>query len=120
MLYIFKHPKKDLYVEVQQGMNEEHVYSDSSGVKWERVYTNPQISVNDRIDPFSANDFTRVTGKQRGTYGDVLDRSRELSEKREKIAGVDPVKQKYFEDYSKKRRGKVHPQDPRAKTDFSF
>ena len=39
----------------------------------------------------------------------MFDRSAELSEKRRKIYGKDPVKEKYYKDWSKKRKGKVHP-----------
>jgi hypothetical protein len=39
----------------------------------------------------------------------MFDYSKEMSERRaEKAGGVDPVKKKYFEDYSKKTGGKKH------------
>jgi hypothetical protein len=57
----------------------------------------------------SEQDFVRVTSSQRGNVGDLFDRSKELSEKRQKIYGKDPVKNKYFKDWSKKRGGKKHP-----------
>jgi hypothetical protein len=42
--------------------------------------------------------------------GDLWDRSQELSDKRKKLySGEDPVKKKYYKDWSKKRKGKVHP-----------
>lgn len=42
--------------------------------------------------------------------GDLWDRSQELSEKRKKLyGGEDPVKKKYYDNWSKKRKGKVHP-----------
>ena len=31
--------------------------------------------------------------------------------------GEDPVKKKYFEDYSKSRKGAKHPHDPSKKSD---
>ena len=31
--------------------------------------------------------------------------------KREEIVGKDTVKEQYFKDYSKRRRGKIHPDD---------
>jgi hypothetical protein len=56
-------------------------------------------------------DFAEYTKNHRGTIGDLWDRSAELSEKRSKIYGKDPVKDKYFKDWSKKRKGKKHPLD---------
>jgi hypothetical protein len=41
--------------------------------------------------------------------GHMLDYSAEMSEKRaEQAGGIDPVKQKYFENYSKERKGAKH------------
>jgi hypothetical protein len=41
--------------------------------------------------------------------GDMFDYSAEMSQRRaEKAGGVDPVKQKYFDDYSKRTNGKKH------------
>jgi hypothetical protein len=47
----------------------------------------------------------------KGTYGDLLDYSAELSEKRASKDGEDPLKRKYFEEYKKKRGGKKHLKD---------
>ena len=50
----------------------------------------------------------------KGSVGDMLDYSKELSEKRaEKNGGVDPVKQKYFRNYEKKT-GKKHLADKKS------
>ena len=37
-----------------------------------------------------------------------MDQSRELSQKRKDKLGYDPVQQKYFKEYSKKRNGIKH------------
>lgn len=114
MIYVFKHPKKEQYREIVQRINEKHEYIDSQGVAWERVFTAPQVTVDSNFDPFSEAGFAEKTGKKKGTMGDLLDRSRELSDKRAQLnGGVDPVKEKTFEDYSKKRRGLKHPNDPK-------
>ena len=43
----------------------------------------------------------------------MMDRSAELSEKRKELnGGTDPVQTKYFENYSKKRKGLKHQNDP--------
>lgn len=90
-------------------MQDEHVYEED-GVKWERVFTVPQASIDANIDPFNQQQFIDKTGSKNGSVGDVWDRSAELSAKRaEKAGGVDPVKAKYYKDYSKKRKGKPHP-----------
>ena len=44
----------------------------------------------------------------KGTYGDLQNYSKELSEERKKTHGIDPVQQKYFSEYSKKRKGAKH------------
>ena len=51
----------------------------------------------------------------KGTFGDMMDYSAELSEKRsEKRGGEDPTKKRHFENYEKKV-GKKHIED-RAKS----
>lgn len=113
MIYIFKHPKKEKYIEVHQNISEKHEYLDKKGVKWERVFTNPQVSFKTKIDPFSQKDFIEKTSNK-GSVGDLLDRSKELSEKRkDKCGGIDPVQEKFFDKYSKKRKGKKHQSDPK-------
>lgn len=114
-IYIYSHPETGEYVEVVQSMNEDHVYIDDQGVKWNREWTVPQACVKDNIDPFSKNDFVHKTKHKKGTMGDLMDQSRELSEKREKSIGSDKVKDQYFKDYSKKRNGKLHWDDPKLK-----
>jgi len=110
-LYIYKHPKKEEYKEVIQSVNDKHEYIEN-GLKWERVFTLPQINTQEKLNEHSnAKDFSRVTANQKGSVGDLWDRSKELSEKRKKIYGEDRVKKKYFEDWSKKRNGKVHPKN---------
>jgi hypothetical protein len=123
MIYTFKHPKQNKFIDVAfeakrfkkvygskdpQLPEEEISYVDDEGVKWERVFYSPQTSVDTKIDPNDSNKFVEKT-KGKGTMGDLWDRSSELSEKREKIYGKDPVQEKYLRDYSKKRKGKSHP-----------
>lgn len=84
-----------------------------TGVQWRRVFTNPQMGVDTvAIDPFSAKDYVRATGKK-GRIGDLWDRSAEMSAKRAEKEGLDPVKEGFYRDYSKKRKGKKHPQQVR-------
>lgn len=111
--YIYKHPQKEEYVEVVQSMNDVHEFS-KNGVRWIRQFSVPQMSMKTQVDPFSSKDFIEKTGSMKGTYGDLLDYSKELSEKRaSKVGGEDPVLRKKFNEYAKRRKGKLHPKDPK-------
>jgi len=117
-IYIYQHPNTKETKEVIQRMSEDHVYVDAKGVKWNRIFTVPQAVVDGRINPFSEADFIKKTSNGKNQkVGDLWDRSKELSEKRAaKNGGVDPVKEKYLKDYSKKRKGKPHPSQITDKT----
>jgi len=107
-IYIYKHPTEEEYEEVIQSMNDPHTYS-KDGVEWERVFFAPNMAVSASDDPFSANNYVEKTANMKGTVGDLLDYSAELSERRaEANGGVDPVKEKALKDYSKKTGGKKH------------
>ncbi len=83
------------------------------GVKWRRIFTKPQASFDTKCDPYSAKDFSKATNK-RGSVGDLWDRSKEMSVKRaEKEGGTDPVRQRYFQEFSKRRKGGKHPEQQR-------
>ena len=107
--YIYEHPKTKEQITVLQSVHEEHVYK-IDGVIYDRVYTVPQASIDTRIDPYSQKDFRKIKSEN---IGDMWDRSRELSEIRAEKEGKDPVKEKYFEDYSHKTKGKKHGKDPK-------
>ncbi len=114
-LYVYEHPKSKHRIEVLQSMKEEHVYVDSEGVKWDRVFLNPNASIDTKIDPFNQREFTEKTGKKSGTIGDLWDESKKASDARKKILGHDPVQEKYFKNYSEKRKGLKHINDPSRK-----
>ena len=106
--YNYQHPKTQEVIEIIQSMNEDHVYIDKDGLKWNRLFTPPQMSFDVKCDPNSVQDFVKVTNKP-GTYGDLWDRSAELSAKRaDKNGGIDPVKEQHFKEYSEKRNGQKH------------
>lgn len=109
-IYIYHHDEKNETVEVSQKMNDVHVYSGVFGNEegWRRVYTVPQACVDSDFDPRNKDEFIR-RGAKYGTLGDIMDKSRELSEKRAEKDGVDDVKAKFFEDYKRARNGKEHP-----------
>jgi hypothetical protein len=108
--YLYQHPKNGKTISVIQSIHENHEYIDGSGTKWDRIFTSPQLNTEGTLKAeCSSREFSEFTGKKKGTIGDLWDRSKELSEKRQKIYGKDPVKNKYFKDWSKKRKGKKHP-----------
>ena len=111
-LYTYFNSETEEYRDIVQKMSDAHEYFGEGGdeATWKRVFTVPHASIDSKIDPFKPEDFTRKTGGKKGTYGDLLDKSSELSSQRAELAGgVDPVKEKYFKDYSEKRRGAKHP-----------
>jgi hypothetical protein len=110
-IYIFEHPKTKKQIELIQGMNEKHEYVDGKGIKWNRIFSKPNAAVDTEIDPFSYTDFVNKTNNKKGTVGDLWDKSAELSDKRAKKVGKDPVKAKAITDYRKKCQGRLHPHE---------
>ena len=111
-MYPFENPETNEVKEVFFHMNDEKEYVDSNGLEWKRVFMSPQLNTEASIDPWSNDDFVNKTSNTKGNVGDLLDRSAELSAQRaERHGGVDPVKQKFFENYSKERKGAKHPDD---------
>lgn len=100
-IYVFENPNTLELIEVFQSINEEHSYYDESGLKYNRVITPPFVSFDTKIDPYSSSSFIEKTKNKKGTIGDLLDASRDLSEKRGGDKN-DPVKNKYYKDYEKK------------------
>ena len=117
-IYLFQNPKTGKVKEIFQSMNDSHVYSED-GIEWQRIFTIPQASIDTEIDAFSEDSFKKKTAGKRETLGDLMDRSKELSEKRQSIAGTDPVQNKFFENYSKTRKGKKHTKDPSKEVKYN-
>ena len=108
--YTYINPDTEEVIDVVQSINENHVYFDKNGLEWRRVFTVPEVNTHGTLKADTTEkQFSDYTRNQKGSIGDLYDRSAELSEKRKKIYGKDPVKKKYFNDWSKKRNGKVHP-----------
>ena len=118
-IYLYQNKDTEEIREVIQSMNDVHEYygdEETAESGWERVYTIPTASIDTKQDPFSTNQFLDVTKSKKGTYGNMLDYSRELSDKRASIVGgPDPIKEEYYKQYSKDRRGAKH-QDKIPKT----
>jgi hypothetical protein len=107
-IYQFQHPSNQDVIEIFQSMNELHVYTDDRGVEWNRLWLKPNASTDVSVDEFSEQDFVRKTAKEGMTVGDMWDLSKELSQKREKTLGKDPVKDKVVKKYEKDCK-KKHP-----------
>lgn len=114
-LYSYRNEQTGEIKDVFQSMTEDHVYFEN-GVEWKRVWEPPQFNMGgNAIDPFKKSDFLKATEGKRLTMGDLMDKSQELSEQRAKINGVDPVKEKFYDQYSKERNGLVHPEKQKEK-----
>jgi len=99
-IYLYKHPETDEIKEIFQSMTEPHEYCED-GVNWMRIFTKPNASIDTKINEFSQADYVNKTSNKKGTVGDLLDLSSELSRKRSERDGVDKVQQKFFKDYEK-------------------
>ena len=116
-VYVYQHPNSGEEIEVVQGMNEEHIYVDEHGTEWNRVFFPSELNTTGNIDPWNKNDFMNKTAADGGNLGDLMDRSKELSSRRaSENGGIDPVKEKYFKDYAKRRGGKKHPEQNKKKS----
>ena len=110
-IYVYQNPNTEEYIEIFQGMNDEHKYIDQSGLEWTRVFLSPNAAVDLDVNPFDRQAFIDKTNNA-GTMGELWDRSAEMSRKRaDQSGGVDPLKKQYFKDYSKKRKGAKHHLD---------
>lgn len=124
MIYSFKNKKTGQIKDVSMSMKDYAPYKGESGKEdcWERIYNLPQVNMgNTRTDPWDNGSFADKTGNMKGSYGDILDYSKELSEKRAEKSdtGEDPVKRKHFDKFEKEV-GKKHTQDRAQKIETDF
>ena len=108
-LYQYLDERTDEIYSLIQGMNDEHVAFAADGHKLRRIWNQVQASIDSKINPFSARDFADKTGRKKGTLGNITDAAAELSEKRRDKEGVDKVKETFYKNWSKKRKGRQHP-----------
>lgn len=114
-IYLYSHPETGEIKEVFQGMNDEHSYEEE-GVKFKRIFTVPQASIDTKVDPYSKKDFKEKICNKKGTIGDLWDASAEMSEKRAAKDGKDAIKEKALDNYAKERQGRRHISE--VKTEF--
>ena len=100
-IYTFEHPKTKEVKELFFHMNDNKVYIDEKGVEWKRVYHPTGFSFDTKVDPHDVKAFKRKT-ERGGTLGDIIDLSKEMSEKRGG-KNNDPVKKKYHKEWKKRR-----------------
>ena len=102
-LYTYQKESTGEIVEIFQSMNDIHEYKGKNNNEkdWIRIFHIPQASIDTKQDPFNENQYVRHTGSKKGTYGDLLNYSQELSQKRESIAGKDPIKENYYKEWNK-------------------
>ena len=110
-IYQFAHPEHPVVIEVVQSMKEPHIYIDEEGVEWKRVWSAPNASIDTHIDDFSSKEFVDKTREKGMTMGQLWDESNAASERRAKIGGKDPVREKHFKKYSAERQGLKHNKD---------
>lgn len=56
-IYLYQHPQTDEVLEVFQGMNDIHEYTDDSGVQWNRIFLSPNAAIDPDADPFDNSKF---------------------------------------------------------------
>ena len=103
-LYLFENEKTGEQREIVLPMKAPKVYKEG----WKRVFTVPNAMTPVQIDAYNKTDFVQKTARYK-TVGDLWSSSEEMSHKRADKEGKDPVREKYFENYSKKRNGLLHP-----------
>ncbi len=98
--------KRDIFFH----MNDEKIYNgdgDREVNQWVREYLSPNASIDTEMDAFDPKSFMKATNKP-DSLGSLFDRSKELSLKRADKEGIDPVRQKFYENYQKTHGGKKH------------
>ena len=111
-IYLYENEETGEVVEIFQGMLEKHEYHGSNGREkglWRRVFVNPGIQFDSKVDPNDMQSFVKSTVGKKGTLGDLQDRAAEASAIREQRYGKDPIKEKRYQEYHKKTNGKLHP-----------
>lgn len=98
--YTFENPKTGETVDIFFHMNDHKSYKDNSGLEWKRVFYPTCFAFDTQIDPHDPRAFVKKTEKN-GTLGDIMDLSKEMSEKRGGVKN-DEVKVKYDKDKESK------------------
>jgi hypothetical protein len=81
-------------------MSDKHVYVDDEGISWNRIFYPVSFAFDTKLDPHDAKAFVKKTEKG-GTLGDIMDLSKEMSERRGGEKN-DEVKVKHTQEKEKK------------------
>ena len=109
-LYSYIDERDGTVIELVQKMTDVHEAFAKDGYKLKRIFHIPNYAIDSSINAFSAKDFNRATLNKKGSLGDLMDLSKEMSEKRaQQAGGLDPVKEKFYDNYQKVRKTK-HPE----------
>jgi hypothetical protein len=98
--YLFQNPNSGEIKEIFFKMNDIKTYQEN-GTEWSRIYTVPQASIDANIDPYSSQAFVEKT-RRAGTIGDLVDMSKEMSERRGGIKN-DQIKKDHIKQWKKDR-----------------
>ncbi len=112
-IYLYKNPETGEVKEIIQTMSETHEYFED-GLEWKRIFLSPNASIDTKV--VTDQQFMEKTGNMKGTLGEMMDYSEDLSKERasKSETGEDPVKRKFYNDYEK-RVGKKHMADKKTK-----
>jgi hypothetical protein len=112
-IYLYKNPETGEVKEIIQTMSETHEYFED-GLEWKRIFLSPNASIDTK--GVTDQQFMEKTGNMKGTLGEMMDYSEDLSKERasKSETGEDPVKRKFYNDYEK-RVGKKHMADKKTK-----
>lgn len=102
MVYTYFNPKTGEVRDVVQKMNDPHVFEEG-GVKWERVYHSPQVSISLKTsNPFDVKELVGKTYEnKKGTIGNILDMAEEARSKRIEKEGFDSWGEQHKARYKK-------------------
>lgn len=95
-------------VSVIQKMRDPHIYKENEK-EFERIWQIPRAAKDTRWNSLDSKDFINKTREKKGSLGDLWNKSKELSEIREKECGKDFVKEKTREQIRKQRGGGILP-----------
>lgn len=118
-LYSFENEKGEV-VDVVLGIHEDHSKIEKDGVEYKRVFSPPQLSVDTNWNAEDSKDFVVKSATKKGNMQDIWDKSSELSEKRAKIYGEDPIRAESIKKSREFRAGRLTPQELRENRSKGF
>lgn len=99
----------DVYIPITGDVKSYNGEDGTQSGQWKRHFGASSVNISAGIrvkDAFSQSAFHNATQGKNMSFGDALDLSAELSEKRAAKNGIDPVKQKFYDDYERENKVK--------------